>query len=585
MFRRFVPKHARSGRSINAAPCVHKHAERPFEIVANRGATQKKIRRVDTFHAARDRSSLERAFRSLVGLQALTRAVNFALTTALARQLGPELIGLANVQLQLVAASALFFAKEGLRRACQRVYPGGDGPPLAHGVNLAWLAVPLTFVSGFAVGYSTRRGSSSNETVSADAYSDTVMLFCVAAIVEAAAEPAWLYAQANGLIPTRVTAEGGALLLRALATGLLVLRGSAGGGDGAALAFGWAQLLYAASYLFLLCLLLHWRTGGKIFGALTPRRALVDSTAPPAWLPSTHLTVTYQYLWQSVQKYLLTEGERLVLVGYADLHQQGVFALVSNLGSLVARLVLQPVEEVVFAHYSQLAASARLAKRRTIGLNALRRMHALLRAAAIFGGLFLAFGPPYSWLLLRLLYGTKWTTGTNAPTLLGAYCLHVMMMAINGIGEAYVNATATEAELTKLSRYMVLLAIVYLPAAALSLKFAGSVGLVLANALNMVARAAYAYTTLTAATNAAASAKTVLPRRWPHRYVMLALGASSTITLLVGAALGAPADRSPVRHALHVAVGGGCLLVVGACAWKFEPELLEAISTARSKGE
>ena len=90
-------------------------------------------------------------------------------------------------------------------------------------MNLAWLAVPLTFVSGLAVGYSTRRGSS-NETVSADAYSDTVLLFCVAAIVEAAAEPAWLYAQANGLIPTRVTAEGGALLLRALATGLLVLR-------------------------------------------------------------------------------------------------------------------------------------------------------------------------------------------------------------------------------------------------------------------------------------------------------------------------------------------------------------------------
>ena len=156
----------------------------------------------------------------------------------------------------------------------QRVYRARR-TAIAHGVNLAWLAVP-PFVSGLAVGYSTRRGSS-NETVSADAYSDTVMLFCVAAIVEAAAEPAWLYAQANGLIPTRVTAEGGALLLRALATGLLVLRGSAGGGDGAALAFGWAQLLYAASYLFLLCLLLHWRTGGKIFGALTPRRALVDS--------------------------------------------------------------------------------------------------------------------------------------------------------------------------------------------------------------------------------------------------------------------------------------------------------------------
>ena len=89
-------------------------------------------------------AGIGRAFSSLVALQALTRLVNFALTTALARRLGPAAIGLANVQMQLVSASALFLAKEGLRRACQRVYPGGAGAALAHGVNLAWLSVPIT---------------------------------------------------------------------------------------------------------------------------------------------------------------------------------------------------------------------------------------------------------------------------------------------------------------------------------------------------------------------------------------------------------------------------------------------------------
>jgi len=35
-----------------------------------------------------------------------------------------------------------------------------------------------------------------------------------------------------------------------------------------------------------------------------------------------------------------------------DLEQQGVYGLVSNLGSLIARLLFQPVEESCFAEFS-----------------------------------------------------------------------------------------------------------------------------------------------------------------------------------------------------------------------------------------
>ena len=46
-------------------------------------------------------------------------------------------------------------------------------------------------------------------------------------------------------------------------------------------------------------------------------------------------------------------GKRLVLVLSAPVDAQGVFALVSNLGSLVARIFFAPLEEAAFAHFSQ----------------------------------------------------------------------------------------------------------------------------------------------------------------------------------------------------------------------------------------
>ena len=90
---------------------------------------------------------------ALVALQLITRESSVALSIALARGLGARFYGLANVQLQLISSSALFLSKEGLRRACQRVYAGGAGSALAHGMNLAWLSVPITAAVAVACAY------------------------------------------------------------------------------------------------------------------------------------------------------------------------------------------------------------------------------------------------------------------------------------------------------------------------------------------------------------------------------------------------------------------------------------------------
>lgn len=191
---------------------------------------------------------------ALVALQLITRVSSFALSIALARGLGARFYGLANVQLQLISSSALFLSKEGLRRACQRVYAGGAGSALAHGMNLAWLSVPITAAVAVACAYYViARGRTEElaQLVTPAEYAVTIMAVCAAAVVEAVADPGWLYAQANDLIGRRVLAEGSALVLKAAATAWLAL--SLGMG---ARAFGYGQLVFACAYVALLYALL-----------------------------------------------------------------------------------------------------------------------------------------------------------------------------------------------------------------------------------------------------------------------------------------------------------------------------------------
>jgi hypothetical protein len=62
------------------------------------------------------------------------------------------------------------------------------------------------------------------------------------------------------------------------------------------------------------------------------------------------------------------------------------------------------------------------------------------RLLGLLGLLFVAFGPSYSWLLLHLLYGEAWSS-TEAPDALAAYCVYVLLMAING---AYTGKPASK---------------------------------------------------------------------------------------------------------------------------------------------
>ena len=336
----------------------------------------------------------------LIALQLFSRLVTFALNAVLARSLGRD-SGTRLTRLQ--GSSCRRRRSSSPRRAC--------GARAARASTRAaagrrW-AAPSTSRGRRCAARDLRRGgrrdvgAASSATpralVSAAELRWAVWTVCVRRRCSRRrpSRAGW-YAQANeGLLSRRVIAEGAALALKAALTAWLALRVGAG-----AAAFAYAQLAFAGAFGALLLALL--RRARAPLRELLPRRA-----AARRWRATSALWRRRCCGSAPVRADRRRAAGDRALTGMTE---QGVYALVSNLGSLVARLVLQPVEEATFAHYSRLAAAA------PPDAAALRRMVARVRAAAIFGGVFAAFGPAYSWLLLpSILAGRCGRRPTRPP--------------------------------------------------------------------------------------------------------------------------------------------------------------------------
>lgn len=100
-----------------------------------------------------------------------------------------------------------------------------------------------------------------------------------------------------------------------------------------------------------------------------------------------------------------------------------------------------------------------------------------------------AVGPSAAPLLLRLVAGARWSD-TGAGDVLGTYCYYIPLLAVNGVSEAFVSATASTRELRKQSIWMGGFSVAFAGSAYLFLSVLqmGAKGLVLANCVNMVSR-------------------------------------------------------------------------------------------------
>ncbi|CAJ1942711.1 unnamed protein product [Sphenostylis stenocarpa] len=98
-----------------------------------------------------------------------------------------------------------------------------------------------------------------------------------------------------------------------------------------------------------------------------------------------------------------------------------------KLGSLVVRLVFLPFEESSYATFARSTSGQYAGKSKILGNGLMESLKLVLLIDLVF----MAFGPSYSYSLIRLLYGEKWSDG-EASTALRCYCFYVIVLAMNG---------------------------------------------------------------------------------------------------------------------------------------------------------
>ena len=185
----------------------------------------------------------------------------------------------------------------------------------------------------------------------------------------------------------------------------------------------------------------------------------------------------------------MTQGDTFLIAFLSSKRTQGVYALASNYGGLVARLILQPIEESSRNYFGKLLASKETKPSKEDVEKASENLGAILRVYSIFSIIIAAGGPVLAPILLKIVVGARWE-GTGVEDVLGAYCYYIPLLAFNGLTEAFVSSVATKAEINRQSAWMLTFSAGFGGAAYyfLGVLNLGAKGVVYANVINMAFR-------------------------------------------------------------------------------------------------
>ncbi|GJJ79113.1 oligosaccharide translocation protein RFT1 [Entomortierella parvispora] len=432
------------------------------------------------------------------------------------------------------------------------IRPGTEAYRLQKLVNMVYAPIPVgVIMTCAAVSYYLSQVDDLSEAKS-PGYRLSIYLYGLSALIELLAEPMFMVAQYKLWFKTRVSVEGTAVIVRCILTCALTIYGARSSlahsvtkdttgssiNTMGVLAFAIAQFAYALLTLggFLLAFrskslekqehekirmakALHKKTDDATLQpnanqdvislrALLPRklvRAGKDGQQEEFYFDTALSKLSMTLTAQSLLKHVLTEGDKMMLAKFTQDTELGVYAFVINYGSLIARILFQPMEEIARTLFSRLLSDVGqktspssgqdinkgLSETQIGNLVLSRNLLLTIMKFHIFLGLiFIAFGTHYTTTLIEMVVGRYWSRETTVPAVLSLYCYYVPIMGLNGITEAVVQAVASERELKTLSFWMVGFSAVFCATGAFLMGTLdmGASGIVLANCVNLSMR-------------------------------------------------------------------------------------------------
>ncbi|KAI0695094.1 Rft-1-domain-containing protein [Cerioporus squamosus] len=527
--------------------------------------------------------------RSLVLLQLFSRVVTFVLNQALVRLVSPQVFGTTSIQFELLLSTILFLSREGVRNALLRAQTesssGRDAiSPLVTNLSLLPVFLGIPTALGSALLY---LGSSSSTTSSQPHFYTSVAFYVLAALFELLSEPMYIRTQNELRFHVRVRAEGTAVMLKTITTFLVLVTTTE---EWALVAFALGQTVYGLTMLVFFIAACRNNLDFRI------RRVPVsihDHTENIYFEP-TLFNLSVAMTGQSLIKHFLTEGDKFLVSRLSPLADQGGYAVAANYGSLVARIVFQPIEETARVFFSKTLVSSSPSTPEKDKVPNAQTKEALQTASTVLLTLLLAFthlllllitfAPPYLPLALSLALPRKYLA-TSAPAILSVYIYYIPAMAYNGILEAFFASAASPADLRAQARWMLVFSAAFVAgAAALARGLAlGDAGLVWANVANLALRAGYAWAFVRRFFRARGA--TVEWRRAVPPLPVLASFAAAGVAVRVSARayVGAPVNLLAQKGHVAVGVAGvlGCLVTCVLFERRSVMQLVDSLRKAR----
>eukprot|EP00053_Salpingoeca_punica_P014720 m.133947 g.133947 ORF g.133947 m.133947 type:complete len:579 (+) comp16524_c0_seq1:29-1765(+) len=511
-------------------------------------------------------------------LQTLFRISTFALNAVVLRYAGGDTLGIANVRLLLLYSTSLFLGREALRKACLSAAckTQEDWRRL---FNLVWLGVPF---GAICVAILCVIWTSLLEQPLDPKYPSTVAVYGLCVVAELAVEPLWVMAQMLLLVRIKVVAEGIALAARSVALVSLLIFTNLG-----LHAFAVGQACFSVALLTTYAVYFASRARRGLLPISSLTQILPIGLEGRAWFKSyppqiAQLALTFTQ--QSLLKQLLTEGERFVMTiaNTLTFKEQGVYDVINNLGSLVPRLLFQPIEESFYTFFAGLLdrSGPKQVDADTPQENdvvAARTLRTLLRLVVAVGLVICVFGQAYAYLALDLYGGTLLSAG-EGPLLLRSYTAYVVLLAINGVTECFAAASMAAEDVQRHNRWLLVFSVVFVLAAWQFTLALGSVGFIVANSVNMLVRIMRSvfsigkYFSVRKAVYKQAGNPLSCRLDWR---TILVLAASLAITLLSEQAF--CVSKPWVWRLLHIAVGGVMLALLLVVGYVYEKEFIQDV--------
>lgn len=301
-------------------------------------------------------------------------------------------------------------------------------------------------------------------------------------------EPLFILVQKKFLYRIRTISEALAIFLKCCITFITAYWCNLNNGieNYGALPFALGQLGYSIILFLSYFILLSRYLKNKVYFFPKKIVCLSDKSFYFFHRPTLMLAITMTA--QSLFKYILTEGDQFLTMWYMTEFDQGMYALVVNYGSLIARLIFNPIEDLSRNIFSRLC----LRKNNDNHLLARNILFIVMKLYIILSIFIVTFGPLYCSVFIEMVVGSKWNR-TYASSALKLYIFYIPVMAINGITEAFVQSVSTPGDIKRQSYWIFFFSGLFIFGGCIFLGYfnLGVKGLILINIINLSTRATW----------------------------------------------------------------------------------------------